>query len=143
MSLCRILHRTLNPKRAYLVIRDLSCIRNCPSRQLTLFKSGICGQYLDQGHIECSIIQKSWLISDSSSKSYCTSSANKDTGLPLGTLEGRLFLSYKCKVCNVTNQETFSKLAYTKGVVIVTCKGCKNNHLIADHLGWFKDVKGK
>ena len=32
-----------------------------------------------------------------------------------------------------------SRRAYTHGVVICTCKGCKNRHLIADHLGWFEN----
>lgn len=32
-----------------------------------------------------------------------------------------------------------SKHAYDHGVVIMQCDHCKNRHLIADHLGWFKN----
>jgi hypothetical protein len=34
-----------------------------------------------------------------------------------------------------------SKQSYNHGVVLIRCDGCKNLHLIADHLGWFRDKK--
>lgn len=78
---------------------------------------------------------------------YC--SKTEDNTLPkfssqtIGKVEGKFMMSYTCKVCGAKNTETFSKQAYTQGVVIVTCSGCQNNHLIADNLGWFQDVKGR
>ncbi|KAF4610732.1 hypothetical protein D9613_006652 [Agrocybe pediades] len=57
------------------------------------------------------------------------------------TIAPKLALTFTCTVPNCGERSThqFTKHAYEKGVVLVQCPGCKNRHLIADHLGWFKD----
>lgn len=45
-----------------------------------------------------------------------------------------LMLAFKCKKCDTRSSHIISKQAYTGGTVLVTCPGCKNRHLIADHL---------
>lgn len=55
----------------------------------------------------------------------------------LGEIQGKLHLAFTCKKCNTRNAKIISKHAYNKGVVVVRCDGCKNNHLIADNMGWF------
>ncbi|KAF9925386.1 Threonine synthase-like 1 [Linnemannia zychae] len=54
--------------------------------------------------------------------------------------KARLLIGFTCKVCNHRSHKTMSKHAYEHGVVIMQCDHCKNRHLIADHLGWFKNA---
>ena len=55
----------------------------------------------------------------------------------------KLSLGFTCNVCQSRNTKFISKQAYEKGVVIVKCGGCSNNHLIADNLGWWPDFTEK
>ncbi|KIJ65180.1 hypothetical protein HYDPIDRAFT_175201 [Hydnomerulius pinastri MD-312] len=55
--------------------------------------------------------------------------------------EPRLAIAFTCTAddCNHRSAHTFTKRSYERGIVIIQCPSCKNRHLIADHLGWFKD----
>ncbi|KAF5383826.1 hypothetical protein D9615_003838 [Tricholomella constricta] len=78
-----------------------------------------------------------------------TGSTTENAGTPATTnshtlpekLEPRLSMTFTCTApgCSERSTHEFTKRSYTRGIVLVQCPGCKNRHLIADHLGWFKD----
>lgn len=43
-------------------------------------------------------------------------------------------MTFTCKQCNTRSTHRISKQGYHHGTVLVQCPGCKNRHLIADHL---------
>ncbi|KAK8854788.1 hypothetical protein IAR55_003527 [Kwoniella newhampshirensis] len=59
----------------------------------------------------------------------------------IAQIEPRLQMTFTCTAdgCGHRSTHEFSKRAYTKGLVLVQCPECKNRHLIADHIGWFKE----
>ena len=89
-----------------------------------------------------SITNKRW-CSGSKLTEVSTAESAPSTRFEIGKVEGKLLLAFTCKVCNTRNSKSITKVAYTKGVVIVRCDGCQNNHLIADNLSWFTDMNGK
>ena len=54
-----------------------------------------------------------------------------------GTKENieKFMMMYTCKLCTGRNAQMVSKVAYSRGMVVSTCKHCKKLHLIADNEG--------
>jgi len=50
-----------------------------------------------------------------------------------------LYMAFTCGKCDTRAVKGFTRQAYEKGLVIVTCPGCEVKHLVADNLGWFGD----
>ena len=48
-------------------------------------------------------------------------------------------LTFTCKPCGRRSSHSISKQGYHHGTVLITCSGCKNRHVISDHLNIFAD----
>ncbi|CAI6335033.1 unnamed protein product [Periconia digitata] len=48
-------------------------------------------------------------------------------------------LTFTCKVCSTRSSHRVSKQGYHHGTVLISCPGCKNRHLISDHMKIFSD----
>ncbi|KAK0751737.1 DNL zinc finger-domain-containing protein, partial [Schizothecium vesticola] len=44
---------------------------------------------------------------------------------------------FTCTPCTRRSTHRISKHGYHRGSVLVTCPGCRNRHVISDHLGIF------
>ncbi|KAG8629429.1 hypothetical protein KVT40_003294 [Elsinoe batatas] len=48
-------------------------------------------------------------------------------------------MTFTCRKCLDRSSHRISKQAYHHGTTLITCPGCKNRHLISDHLKIFSD----
>ncbi|KAF2640038.1 zf-DNL-domain-containing protein, partial [Massarina eburnea CBS 473.64] len=48
-------------------------------------------------------------------------------------------LTFTCKVCSTRSSHRVSKQGYHHGTVLISCPGCKNRHLMSDHMKIFSD----
>ena len=70
--------------------------------------------------------------------SHVPGSTSLSNNTDVALVDRKFDLLYTCNRCETRNSHRVSRIAYNKGVVISTCKGCKAQHLIADHLGFTK-----
>lgn len=48
--------------------------------------------------------------------------------------EPTFLIQFTCKACTHRSMHEMSKQGYYNGTVLITCPGCKNRHVISDHL---------
>lgn len=109
-----------------------------PVRPLAVLPQFVCTNYRPQAHFFHAWSSSKRDIPDKGASSgEVLSEAEEEPVDP----KHQMLIGFTCKVCNERSHHVMSKLAYTKGVILIECPGCENRHLIADNLGWFRDGK--
>ena len=65
--------------------------------------------------------------------SMATNTTTTTASLTSPVVGPKLQLQYTCQICDTRNVHQVSRIAYRQGMVIARCRGCSNQHLIADH----------
>lgn len=124
--------------RVLLKIRGKTSTRTCGTscRHIT----SISGSFtINKYKVEQCLFTR-WEKADLHSFDSCGKRKCSNRSYQLGKIESvKMQIVFTCNVCQERSSRIISKQAYTKGVVIVRCYGCNNNHLISDNLGWFFD----
>lgn len=131
--------------------------------RLRLSSQSASSSALGQRRIHTTSLRLSQSSPSSSSSAPARTSTESEQADPQ---EPRLSLTFTCTVtdCDERSTHQFTRRAYERGIVLVTCPKCKNRyvvsqvysglyaddnfatfslrHLIADHLGWFKETEG-
>ncbi|WWC71573.1 uncharacterized protein I206_105531 [Kwoniella pini CBS 10737] len=84
---------------------------------------------------------KRWNNTSSSNAPQIEAPTGNEGKQKIGQIEPRLQMTFTCTAndCGHRSTHEFSKRSYTNGIVLVQCPECKSRHLIADHIGWFKE----
>ncbi|KAM0281020.1 hypothetical protein ACHAQH_003749 [Verticillium albo-atrum] len=79
------------------------------------------------------------LTPEASSSPSSSSSSSTPEKPPKSRVESQPHyrLSFTCTPCNAQSTHNISKQGYHHGSVLVTCPGCRNRHVISDHLQIF------
>lgn len=92
-------------------------------------------------HIAASRFQRSiaaHIRHESTSSKPSTPQTNASTQAPESRLDRDQVpayeLTFTCKQCSTRSSHRVSKQGYHHGTVLISCPGCKNRHLISDHM---------
>lgn len=91
---------------------------------------------------------KTWICPSRRLHSFLTAGGEKATAQEAAESEDRWAntpayeMTFTCKQCNTRSSHKISKQGYHHGTVLINCPGCKNRHLISDHLKVRRILRG-